>query len=233
MFRGLMRLIGAAATGGGEGIHLPQKPVRPVTVFDTFDGSARAHFLAYMRDNVPAVDPLFQALERLPGTVVTRTRRQLVADRTWYMSAGFNEYRKKANVDHQLTSMCHTVPDVAISMICVHRAVGERDYSSRERRLLQFFHTELGPLIGRALVSATEPTPDTLSPRLQQTLACLLQGDSEKQVAARLGLSPVTAHQYITTLYRRFGVRSRAQLLACAFRRRRLQGWNNLTPPSS
>jgi DNA-binding NarL/FixJ family response regulator len=38
-------------------------------------------------------------------------------------------------------------------------------------------------------------------------------GDSEKQVAARLGLSQATVHQYVTALYRRFGVRSRAQLI--------------------
>jgi DNA-binding NarL/FixJ family response regulator len=44
-----------------------------------------------------------------------------------------------------------------------------------------------------------------------QTLACLLEGDSEKQVAARLGLSPATAHEYVTALYRHFGVQSRAQ----------------------
>lgn len=53
-----------------------------------------------------------------------------------------------------------------------------------------------------------------LSPRLQQTLICVLQGQSEKEVAASLQLSRATIHQYITLLYRHFGVRSRAQLLA-------------------
>ncbi|MGH7279612.1 MAG: helix-turn-helix domain-containing protein, partial [Candidatus Rokuibacteriota bacterium] len=46
------------------------------------------------------------------------------------------------------------------------------------------------------------------------TLACLVEGDSEKQIAARLGLSPTTVHQYVTALYRHFGVRSRGKLLA-------------------
>jgi DNA-binding NarL/FixJ family response regulator len=52
-----------------------------------------------------------------------------------------------------------------------------------------------------------------LPPRLQQTLVCVLQGQSEKEIAASLRLSRATVHQYITLLYRRFGVRSRAQLL--------------------
>ena len=91
---------------------------------------------------------------------------------------------------------------------------GERGFSPRERRLLNFFHAELGRLIGGPLVGATKPTIARLSPRLRQTLACLLEGDSEKQVAARLGLSRATVHQYVTALYRHFAVRSRAQLLA-------------------
>jgi len=63
------------------------------------------------------------------------------------------------------------------------------------------------------VVGASEPGPDASSPRLQQTLACLLDGDSEKQLAARLGLSRATIPQYVTALYRYFGVTSRAHLL--------------------
>ena len=74
-------------------------------------------------------------------------------------------------------------------------------------------------MISRSLVSATEPSPDKLPPRLCQTLACLLEGDSEKQVANRLGLSRDTTHQYVTALYRHFGVGSRAQLMAYVLKR--------------
>ena len=55
---------------------------------------------------------------------------------------------------------------------------------------------------------------DELSPRLQQTLQFLLAGDSEKQVARRLGLSPHTVHVYVKKLYRRYDVSSRGELLA-------------------
>jgi DNA-binding NarL/FixJ family response regulator len=122
--------------------------------------------------------------------------------------------------------------DSTFNAITVHRAPREREFSPREVRLLRFFHGELGPLIGRALVSATEPGPDALSPRLRQTLACLLQGDSEKQLAARLGLSPTTIHQYVTALYRHFGVTSRAQLLAPMIKRMRRGGWSRLSRDS-
>jgi DNA-binding CsgD family transcriptional regulator len=97
-------------------------------------------------------------------------------------------------------------------LIGLHRAVGERPFSFREVSLLHVFHEELSPLIGEPPFGAARL--HQLSPRLRQTLACLLEGDGEKQVAIRLHLSVPTVHQYVTTLYRTFGVNSRAELLA-------------------
>jgi DNA-binding NarL/FixJ family response regulator len=73
---------------------------------------------------------------------------------------------------------------------------------------------------------------DRLSPRLRQTLACLLEGDGEKQISARLGLRPSTVHEYVTALYRHFGVRSRGQLLALVIRRLGRDEWRQLRPQS-
>ena len=53
-----------------------------------------------------------------------------------------------------------------------------------------------------------------LPPRLQQTLSRLLMGDSEKQIARHLNLSPHTIHAYIKDLHKRYGVCSRGELLA-------------------
>jgi DNA-binding CsgD family transcriptional regulator len=71
----------------------------------------------------------------------------------------------------------------------------------------------------RAAAAKIEASPHRLSPRLRQTLACLVEGNSEKQVAAELGVSPTTVHQYVTALYRHFGVRSRGELLARVLKR--------------
>ena len=48
----------------------------------------------------------------------------------------------------------------------------------------------------------------------RRVLLTLLKGLSEKQVAAELNLSQNTAHQYVTMLFRRYGVRNRASLMA-------------------
>ena len=65
---------------------------------------------------------------------------------------------------------------------------------------------------GSARARATIDAAD-LSPRLRETAAALVTGASEKQIASELGVSTHTAHQYVKTLYRRFGVSSRAEFM--------------------
>jgi DNA-binding CsgD family transcriptional regulator len=214
MLEGLCRLIGAPAAAGGEG------RVGGISVFDTgFDSSGHERLMAYTHDLAPRADPILGALQRVHRRLVTRTRRQLVSNAVWYRSAAFNDYHRPANLDDQLTSVYQVSEGGAISLISLHRALGEGEFSPRQQRLLDFFHGELGPLIGQSLASHAEPSFDRLSRRLRETLACLLEGDSEKQVASRLGLSQATIHQYVTALYRHFNVGSRAQLLATFMRR--------------
>ena len=232
MLEGLCRLLGAPVATGGEG-QWP-RPRRAVVVISAFevglDSHARELYRAYHRELGPAGDPVFRALQHVPDRLVTYTRRQLVSNTTWYGSVCWNDYYRPAHIDHQLTSVHQTSDDGAISAIVLVRASGERDFSPRELQLLNFFHGELGPLIGRSLVSVLEPSPERLSLRLRQTLGCLLEGDSEKQVAARLNLSHATTHQYVTALYRRFRVQSRAQLLAHIMRRMGQGLWRRLAP---
>jgi DNA-binding CsgD family transcriptional regulator len=228
MLEGLCQLVGAPVGTCGEGFWLrPAHPIQPLSGFEVgLDARGRERFMADVRELGPQRDPTFLALADVAGRILTHTRSAVVSDAVWYRSATFNNYRKRAGVDHCLVSVCEVSRQSAIAMIALHRGVGERDFSPGEVRLLEFFHAELGRLIGRQVVSATEPNPEQLSPRLRQTLACLTEGDSEKQVAARLGLSPTTVHEYVTALYRRFGVHSRGELLAHALKRSGEAKWN-------
>ncbi len=220
MLEGACRLIGVPVATGGEGRWIrPHSAVQALSAFDAgLDARGREAYMAYHRELGPRGDPIFQALGQIPGRLVTRARRQLVSDAAWYRSAAW-EHRRPIGTDEQLTSIYQVSDDGATTVIALHRAPREREFSEREHRLVSFFHEELGRLVGHALVSVTEPSPDKLSPRLRQTLACLLEGDSEKQVAQRLSLSRATTHQYVTALYRHFKVRSRAQLLAHIIKR--------------
>jgi DNA-binding CsgD family transcriptional regulator len=73
--------------------------------------------------------------------------------------------------------------------------------------------TGTGTGTGTGVAPTTELQPH-LSPRQRQTLARLLLGDSEKQVARHLSLSKNTVHVYVKALYRHYNVNSRGELLA-------------------
>jgi DNA-binding CsgD family transcriptional regulator len=228
MLEGLCRLIGVPVAAGGEGRWNASLEV--ISAFDVgLDARGHDLYLAYHRELGPGGDPIFGAMRHLRGRHFVRARREVVSDPVWYGSTAWNDYRRPINVDDQLTSVYQVSESAAVSVIALLRAKNERPFSPREQRLLSFFHTELGPLVGRSLVSETEPRAETLSPRLRQTLACLLEGDSEKQVASRLGVSQATTHEYVTMLYRHFGVRSRAQLMAHALKRMGRADWKRLT----
>lgn len=69
-------------------------------------------------------------------------------------------------------------------------------------------------LFGRLVADEASPAVASLSPRLRQTLELLLEGATEKRIAASLSLSSHTVHDYVKELYRRFDVCSRSELLA-------------------
>ena len=235
LLAGIRCRLGALHTSGGEGWWSTAGPIRAVSAFDsTDDVAAHRLFLEYHRVQGHREDPFLHAVAavpgRLAGRLVTRTRRQLVSDHDWFRSSMFQDYRRPAGIGYEMTSLLTTSPNGAGSIIAVNRALGERDYSLRERRWLYVLHHELGRLLGGPLAIETEQGPDGLPPRLRQTLACLVEGDGEKQIAARLGLSQATVHQYVTMLYRRFQVRSRAQLLAHVMRRLPNERWRSLVP---
>ena len=91
---------------------------------------------------------------------------------------------------------------------------GAPDFNRRQLRLLQLFVREYVRLFGRRLALIGGPSVADLSQRVRQVLACPKEGDSEKQVALRLGISQHTVHDYVKQLHRRFEVSSRGELLA-------------------
>jgi len=131
------------------------------------------------------------------------------------------------------------VSGVTIRLRSIHAAVrmmnaadmAPADSVDRRRRLVAGLCRILGDqLTPHAASSSTTTMPGirqddprfiSLSPRMRQTFERLLVGDSEKEIAARLGLSRHTVHVYIKTLYRRFGVCSKGELFAVVTGRRR------------
>jgi DNA-binding CsgD family transcriptional regulator len=102
--------------------------------------------------------------------------------------------------------------DVRLAGLALKRR-GGHPFTEHDVALVHLFHLELGGLL-ESVDAAPRSDDVRLSPRTRAILACLLEGDSEKSVAARLALSAHTVHGHVKTLYRTFGVSSRAELLA-------------------
>lgn len=66
------------------------------------------------------------------------------------------------------------------------------------------------PCAGSSGSSASSP----LTPVERQVLQSLLTGLSEKAIASAQSQSYHTTHEYVTSIYRKFGVNNRAALMA-------------------
>ena len=71
---------------------------------------------------------------------------------------------------------------------------------------------QLGP-------SASPPASDTLTPRELQVLRLVAGGETNAEVAHRLGLSIHTVERHLANLYPKIGARGRSDATAYAIRR--------------
>lgn len=109
-----------------------------------------------------------------------------------------------------------------VSGIAFHRRVGRPSFTSRERSLVHLISSHSAWLHQAGIDASTgKGRHSNLSPRIRQVLARLLQGDSRKQIARRLGLSPHTVADYMKAIHRQFQVNSRGELLSLFISRRR------------
>lgn len=168
----------------------------------------------------PMFGPYLARREREDGVALGRP--DLVRDADWERSEYVRDYHRPVGCDSIL--YCYrSVPGdpIVASGVILARRVGVRDFSARAKAAVREAHALVGPLLGGPLARFGEPSPAGLPPRVRQVLRRLLEGDADKQVARRLGLSPHTVNQYVKLVYRHFGVASRPELLARWVRR----GW--------
>lgn len=175
--------------------------------------ACRQRCLGYLASGEYVRSPDYRAYQTLGRAAATAARQRLVPDREWYRSVHFNEYWKPGGADQYVVAIGPGRAGAASTLFNIARAVGRRPYTRREVRLVGLFHRELGRLIGGPLRAGPDPAAG-LPPRVRQVLACLHDGDGEKQIAVRLGLSRHTVHDYVKALHRHFGAASRGELLA-------------------
>jgi DNA-binding CsgD family transcriptional regulator len=174
-------------------------------------GTDHEKWAAYVRSVPLSRKPEFPRLAAIAqqGSVA---RSDIWNDQQWDRSEVYQDGHRPAGVDDWMISVIRFGP-VASTLYC-HRAVGDKPFSQRDRKLLELVHFELRPRLGTRLMLANRPTADQLSPRRREVLNLLLAGMTEKEIAQDLHRSPATVHEHILAIYQHFGVRSRGELMA-------------------
>ena len=223
LLNGLLSLVGGIHAQASEadvssperfGLALPGTTTQ-VGGMDDWQLEAMEH---YIRTDDPARDPCVPLMFRAEGKVVVRRRAQMMDD-SWYRSDHYNLFRRSIGAGESL--YCHLRPsDGRYFRIGIIREPNDRAFSDRDVQVMRVFHENLARLYLAPHPSQTpqgrgpDPQLAALPPRVQPVLRGFLDGDGEKQIARRLGLSRYTVHEYAKLIYRTLGVTTRAELLA-------------------
>ncbi|HVK08702.1 MAG TPA: helix-turn-helix transcriptional regulator, partial [Gemmataceae bacterium] len=223
----LGKLVGADIAMGGEMAGIAAG--RPVHLGAVEHGWENGFDKSYWEEGVRefaagrVADPAFaHYLRAVAGTRRGASLTRVLGERGWRASPTYQLMFDPVRLDANLYAF-HPVPGAADECdgLILARAARRRPFSARETAFVNEAQLLLSSSVGGPLARFAEPCPTALSPRAREVLRCLLEGDSDKQVAARLRLSPATVNEYTKRIYRHFRVTSRAELLARWVRR----GW--------
>jgi DNA-binding CsgD family transcriptional regulator len=216
---GVRRIVGAATAGcvldvdftpTGRGESAP-------VALDGWDDAALQSFAVVAKEGStfhPAVHAMMKLTPQTPGAIVTATRDRLVDDRSWYGSPFVEGYLARSCLDNGLFSSLRGDRPNVVHGLGLYREKSDKPFSEADRALVQLFHVECARMLrGPASVDDDLPS-EQMPPRERCTLRHLLEGLADKEIAERMSISRFTVNQYTKALYRRFGVRSRAALIA-------------------
>ena len=180
-------------------------------------------FVHYELDGANRTDPLRAAFDRKKGPLMVASGVATLGYDAYTGSDTYQRYMAPAGIGDQLVAISRIgeASEDRWNMISVIRGSDEPPFSARDRRLMRILAGELKPLVGTRLADSTSAVMQ-LTPRQHLTLRLLLGGGSEAEVAKAMSLSPATLHKYVISLYRLFGVKSRAALQAMFAGRGRL-----------
>ncbi len=216
LLAGLTRLIGGDTAGLLDFEHTPEKGAEGsnlvIVGFDQKTGTEA--FSIYNSAAGTVRNPALPAVGRLVrrGRAAAATREAMIPDRDWYATEYVNDVRRRWGIDHSLYAV-RVEEDGAAVALSFCRAWGRTPFSAEDRTLVELFLDELGDLL-RGPEDAQQRVAERLPPRVREALGHLLQGLSDKEIAAAMGIGRHTVNQYVKATFRALSVSSRAELIA-------------------
>lgn len=183
-----------------------------------FDDAQRQAFCTYLASGKP-VDPALRELMSLGGDtgfsgvamVIAKRRADLLDDAAWRASEHYRHVREPLRLTDAIYARIDVPGRSIVLQLC--RGADDAAYTEAERHLLELCISQMS-WPHQPEDAPSDPRLEALQPRLRKVMKHLLEGDAEKQVAAKLSLSRHTVHEYVKMLYQELGVSSRAELLS-------------------
>jgi DNA-binding NarL/FixJ family response regulator len=174
------------------------------------EADQEAAVIEYLKSGRPA-DPCVAPLSKLDLRVAVQRRSELIDDKKWRASEHYQNLRKAFDLDDTLYARI-AVPGKVI-ILALMRGEDQKPFTERECQLVDLCLSQMAwPY--QPDDAPSDPRVAALQPRLRKVMQHLLEGDAEKQVAAKLGLSKHTVHEYVKMIYQQLGVSSRSELLS-------------------
>jgi DNA-binding CsgD family transcriptional regulator len=137
----------------------------------------------------------------------------VVPARTFRQTAAYSVVMRPFGVEHEL-KLWLPAPTGQTRCFCFARGPG-KDFSRRDLELLRLVRPQLARLRARW---TRRPRPSELTERERDVLELVAQGLTNREVARRLFISPLTVRKHLEHVYEKLGVRTRAGAVAAAFR---------------
>jgi DNA-binding NarL/FixJ family response regulator len=165
----------------------------------TLEAATGEEALQLARDHVPGVVVLDVCLPDISGYSVCRQLRDELGESVTIV---FASARRAESYDRVAGLMC-----------------GADEYFAKPLPADEFFLRTRRHVEARAVKPAPPPEKASLlTVREREILQLLADGLGQKQIAARLFLSPKTVGSHVERIYKKLGVNSRSQALALAYR---------------
>jgi DNA-binding CsgD family transcriptional regulator len=200
------------ACASSSPLRYPPRPQADSVVFGwTLDEQAR--WIA-LDQRLSSMEPCLTVGDERGTPQVTAARRQLVDDRVWYEAPYVTRVLHSFGVDDNLVSVYRVGSTSRWEAVALFRSRDQRPFTDVDVELIHLFHQEMGRLWDRDARARM-----ALSPREEEVLRGLMNGLSEKELAAKFGLSQHTVHHYVKALHKAFAVQNRGGLIAAAWGR--------------
>lgn len=173
------------------------------------------HYCEHVRQRDPIGQWLDSPQERRDAHVVRLS--DLIPTRRLLAEPHFEAMLRPSGARYALSIALHDGV-AARGVLSLVRDATAVDFDARDRALAQ----QLAPLLGAAYLGAASrsvlaPSPRGLAPltaREHEIADRVAQGDSNKEIARRLGLSPWTVKNHLRAIFDKTGVASRTALCA-------------------